>query len=288
MVYRNNNLNNIEKEKTGEVPVYPFNVDVPSFPERKYLIGVYRFARMSYIALLVAMVLCLLTIIRAFSRDISPKFIKWNNIENRFQYVNYYYNKKPSTQLKEISYSEYLNEYFIKTYLTKRFSISETNSENYNNWCECDNKEASKMGIFNLNEECYLCLYSAQNVYKSFSDNVLNAYTTMSNNGITRTVDLLDITFQNGSETNPELSVIEWFLNKTKTIFIQQTYRVNFIVNEFKNKTLQSRDILTGYITINGIKKFPQKRNVISENYMFNPNYDLILKNYSEKANAIK
>ncbi len=288
MVYRNNNLDNIEKEKTGEIPVYPFSVDVPSFPERKYLIGVYRFARMSYIVLFAAMIICLLTVIRAFSRDISPRFIQWDNIENRYKYINYTYDKKPSTPIKMISYPDYLNQYFIQTYIKKRFSISDTNAENYNNWCDCTNKEESKLGIFDLEEECYLCLFSSQNIYKSFSDNVLNTYTTMASDGITRNVDILNINYQNGSETNPELSVIEWFLNKTKIITIQQTYRVDFIVSEFKNKKLESRDVLTGYITISGRKNSPQNRNVISESYMFNPNYELILKNYSEKANANK
>ena len=284
MVYRNNNIN---ETKSGEVPAYPFTVDVPSFPERKYLVGIYRFARISYVALFVAMVFCLLCILYAFSRDINPRFIKWNEIENKYEYVSFDYGKKPSSPSKTISYSEYLNEYFVHTYIKKRFSISST-INNFNNWCDCGGKTASKMGIFNLNEECYLCQYSSSSIYKSFTDNVQNAYTTMANDGITRTVDILNISLQKGQETNPELSVIEWFLNKTKIISIFRSYRVDFVVNEFKNKQLMSQDVLTGYIEIQGNKLSPQKRVVTSENYMFNPNYDLVLKKYAEEINATK
>ena len=286
MVYRNNDIIETEK-RPSEVPAYPFNVDVPSFPERKYLVGIYRFARIVYVALFIAMGFCLLTILRAFSQDISPRFIKWNEIENRYEFVNFKYGKKPSTPSKEISYAEYLNQYFVRTYIEKRFSI--TNSiQNFNNWCDCNGKTASKMGIFNLNEEFYLCHYSSSSIYKSFVDNTQNAYTTMAQDGIKRTTNILDIKLQNFGETNPELSVIEWVLNKTKAITIYRTYRIDFIVNEFKNNKLTSKDVLIGYITIQGDKLTPQRRGVIAESYMFNPNYDLVLKNYAEEINAIK
>ncbi len=287
MVYRNNNLKDNTKVNEGEIPVYPFFVDVPSFPERKYLVGVYRFARMSYIALFVAILLCLFIVFRAFSRKISPRFVKWNNVENQYEYVPFSYSLKPKFALKEISYSEYLNQYFIRNYIEKRFSVFDT-VQNYNNWCDCKEKTKSKMGVFNVNEECYLCKYSSSSVYKFFVDNVQNAYTTMSEDGISRSVNLLNIEFKSGSETNPELSVIEWILNKTKPIIIRQTYRIDFVVNEYKNNTIKSRDVLIGYITISGPKTSPQKRSVISESFMFNPNADLLLKEYSEEINAIK
>ncbi|MCR5507043.1 MAG: hypothetical protein K6F04_04315 [bacterium] len=275
MVYRNNNIENTENKKADNLSVYPFTVDVPSFPERKYLVAIYRFARITYVALFIAMIIAILTILRAFSRDISPRFIKWNDIENKYQYVKSSYSQKQTT----LSYSQYLNEYFIRTYISKRFSISETSVTNFNNWCDCSNKTASKMGIFNTDEECYLCQYSSSKIYKSFTDNVQNAYTTMANDGITRTVDILDITLQSAYETNPELSIVEWFLNKTKPISITQTFRVDFIVNEFKNSKPVSREVLIGFITVSGNKTSPQKRGVINESYMFNPNYDLILRN---------
>lgn len=290
MVYRNNNITN-QKKVSGEIPAYPFTVDVPSFPERKYLAGIYRFARITYVALFVAMVFCLLSIFRAFSWNISPRFIRWNPIDNKYEYIGFNYGRKPYSVPEKISYEEYLNQYFVRTYIEKRFAIGST-IQNFNNWCNCKGKTPSKMGIFNVNEECYLCHYSTSALYKAFEDNVQNAYNTMANDGITRTVNILKIKLQpiNGSatETNPELSVIEWFLNKTKPIIITRSYRVDFVVNEVKGNKTASNDVLIGYITISGNKKSPQNRNVISEHYMFNPNYDLVLKTYAEEENAIK
>ncbi|MBR1544531.1 MAG: hypothetical protein IJ638_01120 [Alphaproteobacteria bacterium] len=277
MVYRNNNLKD-SKETSNKVSVYPFTVDVPSFPERKYLVAIYKFARVTYVALFVAMFLIILTIFRAFSRDVSPKFVKWNDIENRYKYISSSYSKRPKNFTKNISYSQYLNEYFIRTYLSKRFSISQTSITNFNNWCDCTNKNMSKMGVFNVNEECYLCHYSSPTVFKFFTDNVQNAYTNMANDGITRTVDILDIKLQSASETNPERSVIEWILNKTKPISITQTFRVDFIINEYKDSKPTSNDVLIGYITLSGRKFEPQKRRIVGESYLFNPNYNLVLK----------
>lgn len=283
MVYRNNNL---KKEVSNEVPTYPFAVDVPSFPERKYLVGIYRFARITYIALFIAMIFCIITIFRAFSLKVSPRFIKWNNLENRFQYVNFSYDKKPSSPQKDISFSEYLNEYFVTTYISKKFSISENAIENYNNWCNCNDKKATKMGMLYLDQECYLCFYSTSQIYSTFTNNLQNAYNTMFETGITRTVDIIDINMISGYNSDPTLSMIEWFLNKTKPIIISRTYRVDFIVNEFKDKKLSSKDVLIAYIEISGNEAIPQLRTVVSESYMFNPNYDLILKDYTEEANA--
>ena len=287
MVYRNNNLENSTTFSEGEVPVYPFFVDVPSCPERKYLVGMYRFARIVYVALFVAMVFCVLTVFRAFSRDVSPKFIKWNDLENSYEFVPLSYSKKPKSPIRNISYSEYLNQYFIRTYIQKKFSVSTSAIENYNNWCDCKNKTPSKMGMFNVNEECYLCMYSDQSIYKSFVDNMQNAYSVMFDNNISRSVEVLDINFERGSVTSTDRSVIEWILNKTKPVIITQNYRVDFVVTEFKDNK-ESKEVLTGYVTIRGNKFKPQSRKVVAESFMFNPNSDLVLKSYEEDLNAIK
>ena len=114
-----------------------------------------------------------------------------------------------------------------------------------------------------------------------------NAYSTMADNDISRSVDVIDIKFEYGSVTNTDRSVIEWILNETKPVIITQTYRVDFIVTEFKDNK-ESKEVLTGYVTIRGNKFKLASRKVVAESFMFNPNSDLVLKSYAEELNAIK
>lgn len=283
MVYRNDNLKDKELNNSNTTPTYPFSVDVPSFPERKYLAGVYRFARISYISLFIAMIFCLLTIVYAFLQDINPRFIKWNPFENRYQYIRFNYESKPATSQQNINYEEYLNQYFVTTYIKKKFSISPLSVNNFNNWCNCADKTPSQMGIFNLAQECYLCFYSSSSVYKSFTDNLQPAYETMYRNNITRTVDIINITTERAFTNTPQTSMLDYFFKKSYKTIIENSYKVNFVVSEYENGSLKSRDVLIGYITIGGYKLTPEKRFVTDESYMFNPNYDLILKEYTEE-----
>ncbi len=298
MVYRNNNINSENQEKKANLlPVYPFNVDVPCFPERKYLAGIYKFARISYVSLLISIILCIFIIISAFSSSIRPVFIKWNNIDNKFEYVKTNKASEKNKNFREISKSDYLTDYFLKVYLEKRFSISSNFSENYQNWCDCSNNNVTipttKMGVFNLKQECYLCKFSEQNVYKLFLDNEYSAYTQFAENGITRNIHIIKMQPIYKRKNNTELSflelILQWFgVNNSKTAKTYKLYEVDFIIEEQKYDKLLSQDVLKAYIEVGSIDSMPEDKRILSASYMFNPNYDIVLNEYLKEQQEYK
>lgn len=284
MVHTNNNLKNkkkLNKEKDSSA-IYPFEVDVPSFPERKYLAGIYRFAKISYISLFISIILCILIIVKSFSRTVKPVFIYWNKFENKFDFKPTKYTFPPKVYEKNISESNYLDEYFIRTYLEKRFSISNTYLENYNNWCDCskDKKDITSMGIFDLNQKCYICNYSSSDIYNTFKNNEYSAYTQLAEEGITRKVIILNIETLFGQDSTKQTTFIDWILNKTYQTKVFKRYKIDFIIQEEKKDKITSQDVLIAYLELTGIKDFPESRGITSASYMYNPNYDLVLKEY--------
>ena len=234
------------------------------------------------------MILSVFLVFKSFSKEIKPIFIYWNEIENKFDFKSVKYGKIPDIKDQILSESNYFDEFFIRTYLEKRFNISKTFVENYNNWCDCKDKDISisKMGIFNLNQKCYLCEFSDNNVYNLFKNNEYNAYLQLSESGITRNIKILDINILYGGESSSKTSFIDSIINsiigKIKPIYVIKGYKIDFIIEEFKNNKLISQDVLVGYIDIKGLKDVPAKRIVTLASYMFNPNYDIVLKRYKE------
>ncbi len=295
MVHTDNNLKNKSEKKDisrKDLPVYPFTVDINSFPERKYLIGIYKIAKFSYISLFISIILCLAIIIRSYSIDVSPNFIYFNDIQNKFLVSKT--SKTPNGNNEYMTYLLYLNEYFVRTYIKKRFEISNVYANNYKNWCECSNSSSSvsKMGIFNNDENCYLCRFSSSDVYRVFLDNEKTGFEKLANSNITKNVEILDINFMYSPlEDSNEQSTIDKLLGNTKTINIKNGYKVDFIVETIsKGKTIET-DVLIAYIEIAGPKLSPEKRGVISAAYMFNPNYEIVIKDYlknKEAQNGIK
>lgn len=284
MVHTHNNLNDKKKAKKeiNSSAVYPFEVDVPSFPERKYLAGVYRFAKISYISLLVSIILCILIVFKSFSRTVRPVFVYWNNIENKFDFKPTKYTFPPKVYEKNIIDSNYLDEYFIRTYLEKRFSISNTFLENDNNWCDCSNisDNTTSMGIFDLNQKCYLCKYSSSNVYNTFKNNEYSAYTQLAEDGIIRKVIILDIEVLYDVNYTKQPTVIDQVLNKTYATRVYKGYKVDFIIQEEKKGKITAQDVLIAYLDLEGRTNHPESRGITKASYMYNPNYDLVLKEY--------
>lgn len=288
MVYTNNDLKiktGSDKNKANSLPVYPFNVDVPSFPERKYLAGIYWFARFSYVSLFISILIVALIAFRAFSQNVDPSFIYWNSLDNKFEFKTKRIGEKPKENVKNIFDSTYLNEFFIETYLTKRFSISDSFVKNYNNWCDCSYNKTpvSKMGDFNLEQDCYVCSFSTSSVYKTFLDNEYSAYTKLAESGLIRNVKILDMKKFYEAQDSSEQSLMDLILNKQKNIKVYLGYRVDFILEDVRDNKVVNRTVLTSYLNIVGPKQSPQRRFVSEASFMFNPSYEQILRDYKQK-----
>ena len=323
MVYTNNNLvnkkNNTQrgakvsgKDVNGtELPVYPFAVDVASLPERKYLAGAYFFARFIYLMLGLVMVLCAVIVFRAYSRHIRPVFIYWDKLETRFEYANSRYGLKPDENVKTLSENEYLNEFFIRNYLTKRFGITPDTEENEQNWCDChrqngsnnngananknDNnkKQISEMGYFDLNAQCYVCKFSDAKVYSLFLKNDYDAYVKLGEGGESRRVIIIGLKKilerTSGGEVPLSTQILDAIFkggkgNKRRAR--RYLYKTDFIVEIVRNEKVIERDVLFGYLEIEEREGSPQIKKVMREDYMFNPNYEIILSDYAKEIKA--
>ena len=300
MVYTNNDLKQKSKQQSttkDSVAVYPFTVDVASFPERKYLAGIYKFAKFSYISLLISVVLCFLIIFRSFSRSTSPTFIYWDDLSNKFSFKPYEYAKKGDSFTKTKTEHDYYTEYFINTYLNKRFGVSDIFVENNQNWCDCEKTRPNKMGIFDLNQNCYLCTFSAGLVYKNFLNNEKTAYEKFADNGITRRVEIINLEKQYSRADSSKVSFLTNIFNsftssKPKIYKTYDGYKVDFIIEDIKDGQVTGAEVLTGYLEVTGNQSSPTIKYISSENYLFHPNYDKVLKKHfsqttNEVANAI-
>ncbi len=292
MVHTNNNLKGKPKKKVKEekdIAVYPFSVDIASSPERKYLIGVYQIAKLSYLSLLLSVIFCVFLIIRALSITSKPTFIYWNDLENKFAFYPTKFSAAPKENVEVINANKYIDEYFVKTYIEKRFSISPDLTQNYKTWCDCNsnnmsinanNKTISKLGVLNTNEPCYLCKFSASNIYNALAINDKVAFERLAQEHIFKQVKILDIKTVVSAPVGRELTMIDKFLDKKQVLSIVTEYRVDFIVETISHNKVIERDVFIAYLTTTGPETIPQRRTVSKASYLFNPNYSLVLSNY--------
>lgn len=293
MVNRSNNITNGQStENKNDFPVYPFSVDIASIPERKYLFGIYKLSKLTFLFILIAIIISLFIIIKAYSRQIKPYFIYWDTYETRFKKLNST-NGIPTQQIRKLSENTYLSEFLIREYLTKTFTTSQRFVDNEENWCDCTtNANLKNTDFLNITKKCYICNFSTNAIYSSFLQNQKPTYEIMVQNGITQTITILDMELIQAQQTVNDTSffgtISEWISPTTDTQ-ITSEYKVNFILENFQNNKVINQDIITSYITITGMKSSPRTKKIISLSYMFNPNYELILKNYNtQKQTEIK
>ena len=318
MVYTNNNLRNKKNKRQQDIvsedrqelnnglPVYPFDVDVASIPERKYLMGMYSFAKWTCALLGVFLILCAAVVWQAYSRNVWPILVNWNDVENSFEYSSMYYGDKPKENVERLGQGNYLNEFFIQEYLNKRFGISRKIVENYNNWCDCQSNsnsdetnrtKISALGYFNLDEECYVCKFSSSDVYSTFLNNEYAAYNKFAENGETRRVIILDMkkfrSTVGGGHSNVSLptQILDYiFKGKSSQapLPVRNYYRVDFVVEITKDGKLENQDVMIAYIETSEYESRPQIKTVVKADYMFNPSYDIMLQRYAQKVNVAK
>lgn len=320
MVYTNNNLvdkkNNKQRnanvnavgdaEVSSGLPVYPFAVDVASLPERKYLAGVHFFARFIFLMMAVAIGLSAIIVFRSYARHINPQFIYWDKVENKFEYAKKFNKTRPDENVEKLTQAQYLNEFFIQNYIQKRFGISDSMDENQNNWCDChkkngadkkdgensNQKQIAEMGYFNLNAQCYVCKFSDKGVYSTFSNNEYPAYTKLAEDGETRRVMVLGMEMigrpatSGGGEVPLSTKIMDYIFSAGRRNSFKSTqylYKVDFVVEIIRDERIVEKDVMIGYVEIKEFDISPQIKKVIRADYMFNPNYDIILNNYAKE-----
>lgn len=289
MVNRRNNIKSkVQSTEKNDTPVYPFQVDIASIPERKYLFGIYSLSKLSFILILTAIILSLLLIIKTYSLKIKPYFVYWDKYETKFKRLKTLEEPKPLSPIRKVSENTYLSEFFIRDYLNKTFTFSTTLVQNEEVWCDCNKEELTNTDFLNISKKCYLCNFSSPNIYSNFLRNQKPTYDLMIQQGTTQNITILDVELLRTLEISGSKSFFANFLPQ-KDVQIISEYKVNFIVENTNANKIINQDVITAYITIIGLKDFPRSKTVTDISYMFNPNYELILNDYKrEKEQELK
>lgn len=290
MVSRNNNIKSgLQSTEKNDTPVYPFQVDIASIPERKYLFGIYSLSKLSFILILTAIMLSLFLIIKAYSVKIKPYFVYWDKYETKFKRLKTLEEPKPLSTIRKVTENTYLSEFFIREYLNKTFNFSTKLVQNEESWCNCINNEQLKNTDFlNISKKCYICNFSSPNIYNNFIKNQKPTYDLMIQQGTSQQINIIDMELLRTLEISSNKSFISNFLPQ-KNVQILSEYKVNFIVENINANKVINQDVITSYITVAGLKDYPRSKTVTAISYMFNPNYELILDDYKKaKAQELK
>ena len=150
--------------KSEEGAVYPFGVDVPAEPERKYLFSIYKIAKISTALMFASMVVCAMLVWSAKSRRTEPYAIYWDAKDERFftQPAS-----RDSTDLAvPIDERSYIGEYFIREYVKRVFG-----DPTDLNWCNCRDI-GYRRGFFTGGEECFVCNFTEDGLYGEMTTNI--------------------------------------------------------------------------------------------------------------------
>ena len=289
MVYRSNNIKLKHKlPSETDIPVYPFSVDIPSIPERKYLSGIYNLSKLSFVCMLIAIILSFVLIIKAYSVKINPYFIYWDKYETKFVRLKTKEEVKPKEVIRKISEDTYLTEFFIREYLEKTFNFSTTLVQNEEVWCDCTRDDKLRNSDFlNITKKCYLCNFSTQSVYNNFLKNQKPTFDLMIQQGANQSITILDMTQIRMVEFGQNKSFISNFLPQ-RELQILSEYKVNFIVETMNADKVINQEVLTAFISVLGVESYSRSKKVVAISYMFNPNYELILANYKKQKEEVK
>ncbi|MDR1476795.1 MAG: hypothetical protein LBI17_01550 [Rickettsiales bacterium] len=266
------------------MPVYPFTVDVPSMPERRYMAGIYSLAKAGLVSMLVSIALCALLVLRALSISTSPKFIYWNALDSRFELMPE--GRGPSRHARYMAEDEYLTEYFAREYVTRTFSISTTLADNEREWCDCAGAANANAGLFDPRAECFVCVFSIPRVYSSFAADQKPAFGRLAMGGVSRAARISDVERIRRGSLVQTRSIFDMalglFVGGRRTTPVYTEYRIDFILEDRVDGTLR-REAMTAYLTVLTERENRNSYAVVAASYMFPPNGQAMIRNWLER-----
>jgi hypothetical protein len=287
MVHRSDSLRPAEGE--SETPVYPFSVDIAGAPERKYLYGTYFMARISFVLLLSAMLLCFLIVWRSYQSKSRPYFVYWDEGETAFRVLPIIESaSEPGDLIRRRAAGDYLEEYFVREYIRNAFEISPMLAENENRWCPCAAASGGSGNIFNLSEKnCFVCSFSDTRVYSSFSADLKPSFVRMAESGVAQKVFITSVARISSRVPEAQMPLVRRLLNfRLPTRYRYSEYRVDFILEDRINGALSGREAMISYVRTRAPAAEPGRYRVDFASYMFHPNPSLAIERYLEKQAA--
>jgi|GEM_PF-6364988 len=156
------------KHGIEEKPVYPWSVDVPAEPERRYIFSIYSIAKWACAALFAAMIAAVAIVAHERSRSASPVVIYWDEQGSRFGGLPPASGNPHATE-RRVDEQQFMEEYFLRLYMARMFGSNEDSD-----WCDC-RTSARPAGIFERGQKCFICNFSSQEVFHEASTTLRSA-----------------------------------------------------------------------------------------------------------------
>jgi len=145
------------KHGIEEKAVYPYSVDVPADPERRYILTIYFIAKWACAALFITMIAAIAIAMHERSRATSPVVIYWSERDSHFGGL-LPSNDNPYESVAFVDEQRFMEEYFLRTYVDRMFATRRDSD-----WCDC--RGGTRAGLFDYGRECFICNFSSPDVF---------------------------------------------------------------------------------------------------------------------------
>jgi hypothetical protein len=179
--------------------IFPFQVDVPSFPERRWVRASRNFAYIACINIFFCILFSFLLLLFSNSKNTIPVFLYFSDSTNKFEKLDFQeltsqeksqfseegfnlFQKEISNQDTGLSQKELAQEQFIKDYLETRYNVSTFAADNNYKWCDCianEDEQSIQMSYVKREQaKCSLCTMSEPVVFSEFKTKEMNLLAT--------------------------------------------------------------------------------------------------------------
>lgn len=258
--------------KADSGPVYPFSVDVPSMPERKYIAGIYALARASFVSIAVSVALCAALAVRALSISVSPYFIYWSAPDQAFRMMAR--GSDPAAPKRFLNQDEYLAEWFAREYVKRTFEISPTLADNEAGWCECSGGKGAAPSPFDPLAECFVCNFSSPQVYASFVASQKPAFMKLASAGASRRVVVSGMELVRRGSPPKDDSIfallLDAFFRRQSATPVYTEYKIDFTLED-RAGARSAAEPMRAYMLVYSLLGNLNSYKVADISYMFRP-----------------
>ncbi|MCL2439143.1 MAG: hypothetical protein FWD15_01375 [Alphaproteobacteria bacterium] len=147
--------------------VFPFNSDAGTDGSRRYIAGIHKLSRLAFAAVMLCAVVLLASVFKAYDIGVQPFLIAWDAKEREFRIVP----QSRGGNVRHMDERRFLEEAFVREYITRMFGVSSIAAVNESNWCGCE--RTLQFGAYNPSGRCFVCNFSSPAVYETFAVNLL-------------------------------------------------------------------------------------------------------------------
>jgi len=170
----------------GDLPVYPYSVDVPAKPARRFLFGIYFLSRAFFAMTLASAAFLLVALFVAPNARVTPWVIEWDPKNETFV------NPRIGEEIGSVRvwWNDYLERYFVRKYIETAFTIPEHLADLDDAWCDAPGQRPAGDGIW-AGGRCLLSMAMHQQAFGPMAASIRTASMNLARLGTTRRVEII-------------------------------------------------------------------------------------------------